>query len=70
MEEENKKGREKEITLRIGNTIRLYDLRDEPGLPKEDLGEITDIFLRVDNFPLALKAIITTNKGYELRIME
>ena len=70
MEKQNKKREEKKTTLEIGDSIRLYDLRDEPGLPKEDLGEITDIFPRVDNFPLTLKAIITTNKGYELRIME
>ena len=70
MEKQNKKREEKKTTLEIGDSIGLYDLRDEPGLPKEDLGEITDIFLRIDNFPLTLKAIVTTNKGYELRIME
>ena len=50
MGKQNKKREEKKTTLEIGDTIRLYDLRDEPGLPKEDLGEITDIFLRVDSF--------------------
>ena len=38
MEKRDKKREEKKTTLEIGDTIRLYDLRDEPGLPKKDLG--------------------------------
>jgi len=60
---------EKKITLEIGDTIRLYDLRDESDLSRKDLGEIVDILPQPNNFPLVLKAIITTNKGYELRIL-
>ena len=61
MSEENK-----EICLEVGDGLALRDMRYS-NYDIDDLGVVFEIIIKDEEF---LKAIIRTDKGYELRIMK